>query len=105
MVAPRSGFDRFYCNGESCRDCFKTIYQLWLLFKVRSLVCRLSIQDVPGRIRKFVFAVQTLSMVILLYVVDGLFTDNINYLNTADIESMETLKDPSSFGYFWCAWC
>lgn len=39
---------------------------LWLLFKVRSLVCRLSIQDVPGRIRKFVFAVQTLSMVILL---------------------------------------
>ena len=41
-----------------------------------------------------------------LYVVDGLFTDNINYLNTADIESMEILKDPSSLAIFgvrqWC---
>lgn len=35
-----------------------------------------------------------------LYVVDGLFTDNINYLNTADIESMEILKDPSSLAIF-----
>ena len=35
-----------------------------------------------------------------LYVVDGLFTDNINYLNTADIESMEILKVPSSLAIF-----
>ena len=35
-----------------------------------------------------------------LYVVDGLFSDNINYLNTADIESMEILKDPSSLAIF-----
>lgn len=35
-----------------------------------------------------------------LYVVDGLFTDNINYLNTVDIESMEILKDPSSLAIF-----
>ncbi len=31
-----------------------------------------------------------------LYVVDGLFSDNISYLNPADIESMEILKEPSS---------
>lgn len=35
-----------------------------------------------------------------LYVVDGLFTDNINYLNPQDIESMEILKDPSSLAIF-----
>ena len=35
-----------------------------------------------------------------LLCVDGLFTDNINYLNTADIESMEILKDPSSLAIF-----
>ncbi|WP_449188607.1 SusC/RagA family TonB-linked outer membrane protein [Tannerella forsythia] len=35
-----------------------------------------------------------------LYVVDGLFSDNINYLNPADIESMEVLKDPSSLAIF-----
>lgn len=35
-----------------------------------------------------------------LYVVDGLFTDNINYLNPGDIESMEILKDPSSLAIF-----
>ena len=35
-----------------------------------------------------------------LYVVDGLFTDNINYLNSEDIESMEILKDPSSLAIF-----
>jgi outer membrane receptor protein involved in Fe transport len=28
-----------------------------------------------------------------LYIVDGLFNDNINFLNPADIESMEILKD------------
>lgn len=35
-----------------------------------------------------------------LYVVDGLFTDNINFLNPADIESFEILKDPSSLAIF-----
>jgi TonB-linked SusC/RagA family outer membrane protein len=35
-----------------------------------------------------------------LYVVDGLFADNINYLNPADIESMEVLKDASSLAIF-----
>lgn len=35
-----------------------------------------------------------------LYVVDGLFTENINYLNPADIESMEVLKDASSLAIF-----
>lgn len=35
-----------------------------------------------------------------LYVVDGLFSDNINYLNPADIETMEILKDPSSLAIF-----
>ena len=35
-----------------------------------------------------------------LYIVDGLFNDNINYLNPADIESMEVLKDPSSLAIF-----
>src|SRR5690554_3662106 len=35
-----------------------------------------------------------------LYMVDGLFSDNINYLNPADIESMEILKDPSSLAIF-----
>ncbi len=35
-----------------------------------------------------------------LYVVDGLFNDNINFLNPADVESMEILKDPSSLAIF-----
>lgn len=35
-----------------------------------------------------------------LYVVDGMFTDNINYLNANDIESFEILKDPSSLAIF-----
>ena len=35
-----------------------------------------------------------------LYVVDGLFSDNTNYLNPSDIESMEILKDPSSLAIF-----
>lgn len=35
-----------------------------------------------------------------LYVVDGLFSDNINYLNPTDIETMEVLKDPSSLAIF-----
>lgn len=35
-----------------------------------------------------------------LYVVDGLFNDNISFLNPSDIESMEILKDPSSLAIF-----
>jgi len=35
-----------------------------------------------------------------LYVVDGMFTDNINFLNSNDIESFEILKDPSSLAIF-----
>ena len=35
-----------------------------------------------------------------LYVVDGIFTDNIDYVNPNDIESMEVLKDPSSLAIF-----
>ncbi len=35
-----------------------------------------------------------------LYVVDGLFTDNINHINSADIERMEILKDASSLAVF-----
>ncbi len=35
-----------------------------------------------------------------LYVVDGLFSDNINYLNPSDIETMDILKDPSSLAIF-----
>ena len=35
-----------------------------------------------------------------LYVVDGILNDNIDFLNPADIESMEILKDPSSLAIF-----
>lgn len=35
-----------------------------------------------------------------LYVVDGLLNDNINFLNPADIQSIEILKDPSSLAIF-----
>ncbi len=35
-----------------------------------------------------------------LYVVDGIFNDNINFLNPNDIESIEVLKDPSSLAIF-----
>ncbi len=35
-----------------------------------------------------------------LYVVDGVFEDNIDYLNPYDIESIEILKDPSSLAIF-----
>ena len=35
-----------------------------------------------------------------LYVVDGIFSDNISYINSNDIESMEILKDPSSLAIF-----
>jgi TonB-linked SusC/RagA family outer membrane protein len=35
-----------------------------------------------------------------LYVVDGIFNDNIDYINPNDIESIEKLKDPSSLAIF-----
>jgi TonB-linked SusC/RagA family outer membrane protein len=35
-----------------------------------------------------------------LFVVDGVFEDNIDYLNPSDIESIEVLKDPSSLAIF-----
>lgn len=35
-----------------------------------------------------------------VYIVDGILNDNINFLNPADIESMEILKDPSSLAIF-----
>ena len=35
-----------------------------------------------------------------LYVVDGIFNDNISFINPADIESIEVLKDPSSLAIF-----
>ncbi len=35
-----------------------------------------------------------------LYIVDGVFNDNISFVNPADIESMEVLKDPSSLAIF-----
>lgn len=35
-----------------------------------------------------------------LYVVDGIFADNIDFLNPNDIASMEILKDPSSLAMF-----
>lgn len=35
-----------------------------------------------------------------LYVVDGLFTDNINHINAADIDKVEILKDASSLAVF-----
>lgn len=35
-----------------------------------------------------------------LYVVDGIWNDNIDYLNPTDIESIEILKDPSSLAIF-----
>jgi TonB-linked SusC/RagA family outer membrane protein len=35
-----------------------------------------------------------------LYLVDGIFNDNINFLNPNDIETLEILKDPSSLAIF-----
>ncbi|MEP6616381.1 MAG: TonB-dependent receptor [Ginsengibacter sp.] len=35
-----------------------------------------------------------------LYVVNGIFNDNIDFLNPSDIESIEILKDPSSLAIF-----
>lgn len=36
----------------------------------------------------------------ILYVVDGILNDNIDYINPNDIESIEVLKDPSSLAIF-----
>lgn len=35
-----------------------------------------------------------------LYVIDGIFNDNIDFINPNDIESIEVLKDPSSLAIF-----
>ena len=35
-----------------------------------------------------------------VYIVDGILNDNIDFLNPADIESIEVLKDPSSLAIF-----
>lgn len=35
-----------------------------------------------------------------IYIVDGIINDNINFVNPADIESVEILKDPSSLAIF-----
>jgi TonB-linked SusC/RagA family outer membrane protein len=35
-----------------------------------------------------------------LYLVDGIFNDNINFINPNDIETIEILKDPSSLAIF-----
>lgn len=35
-----------------------------------------------------------------VYIVDGVFTTNIDFVNPADIESVEVLKDPSSLAIF-----
>ena len=40
-----------------------------------------------------------------LYVVDGIFNDNIDYLNPNDIESIEILKRPFFTGNLWCERC
>ena len=36
----------------------------------------------------------------VLYVVDGIFADNIDFLNPADIESIDVLRDPSSIAIY-----
>lgn len=53
-------------------------------------------QDPDVRIR----GTNSINNVKPLYVVDGILNDNINFLNPADIESMEILKDPSSLAIF-----
>lgn len=52
--------------------------------------------DPDVRIRGTVSMAQTKP----LYIVDGIFSDNLNAVNPADIESMEVLKDPSSLAIF-----
>lgn len=40
-----------------------------------------------------------------VYIVDGILNDNINFVNPADIESVEILKAPSSLAIFWSEGC
>ncbi len=49
-----------------------------------------------GDANVFVRGVSSLTNSYPLYVVDGTFVENMNYLNPKDIESMEVLKDASS---------
>jgi TonB-linked SusC/RagA family outer membrane protein len=53
-------------------------------------------EDPDVRIRGTVSRYQTKP----LYVVDGIFCDDIKFMNASDIESMEILKDPSSLAIF-----
>lgn len=53
-------------------------------------------EDPDVRIRGTVSRYQTKP----LYVVDGIFADDIKFMNASDIESMEVLKDPSSLAIF-----
>lgn len=53
-------------------------------------------EDPDVRIRGTVSRYQTKP----LYVVDGIFCDDIKFMNAADIESMEVLKDASSLAIF-----
>ncbi|MBW4361436.1 SusC/RagA family TonB-linked outer membrane protein [Flavobacterium taihuense] len=53
-------------------------------------------EDPDVRIRGTVSRYQTKP----LYVVDGIFCDDIKFMNASDIESMEVLKDPSSLAIF-----
>ena len=53
-------------------------------------------EDPDVRIRGTVSRYQTKP----LYVVDGIFADDIKFMNAADIESMEVLKDASSLAIF-----
>lgn len=43
---------------------------------------------------------QSIGQVKPLYIVDGIFQDNIDYINPNDIESIEVMKDPSSLAIF-----
>ncbi len=49
-----------------------------------------------GAANVFVRGVSSLTNSFPLYVIDGTFADNMNYLNPKDIESIEVLKDASS---------
>ena len=53
-------------------------------------------QEPDIRIRGTVSRTQTKP----LYIVDGIFNDNIDFVNPNDIESMEVLKDASSLAIF-----
>ncbi|HKZ66826.1 MAG TPA: SusC/RagA family TonB-linked outer membrane protein, partial [Chitinophagaceae bacterium] len=55
----------------------------------------------PGRAPDIrIRGTSSIGQVAPLYVVDGIFNDNIDYINPNDIESIEILKDPSSLAIF-----